>query len=235
MARLVSKYRFIFIVLLLMGHTFSAPGDGDPLTSPHPDYDLIGLRPDGFNVRVNGLGFFSDGRLAIATWNDFKFNSEVYIVEGGALQSGNPADVGYLDIIRYAEGLREIGGLHVINDSLYITQKHQITLLIDANGNEQFDDNDQERMPISDCDEKWGVWNASVADPHCPNAYVAGPMDKNLEFAISSAYKPETDKFYVGLPTVWEPNREMAPERSCVIELDRQTGTSISRKESTME
>jgi hypothetical protein len=204
---------------------FSQPGDGSSLTQPHPDYDLINLRPEGFDVRVNGMDYFSDGRLAIATWNNFKFNSDVYIVEGGALESGDPADVSSLVIKKYAENMREIGGLHIVNDSVYVLQKHQLTLLIDANGNELFDDNAQERMPLSDCDEKWGVWNSSVDDPNCPGAYVAGAQDKNLEFAISLAYNHQTDKFFVGLPTAWGPEREAAPERGCVIEVDRQEGT----------
>ena len=56
------------------------PGDGRALEAVHPGYDLVALRPDGFEPQVGALAFLPDGRLAlVATWD---VDGAVWILDG---------------------------------------------------------------------------------------------------------------------------------------------------------
>ena len=45
------------------------PGDGLPLDGVNPAYDLINLRPAGFEPKVTGLEWMGDD-LLVLTWGD---------------------------------------------------------------------------------------------------------------------------------------------------------------------
>jgi cytochrome c len=109
----------------------NSPGDGLPLPGVHPSFALETIRPEGFAPRVGGLGFLSDGRLAVASWDP---HGGVYLVDG-LLDEDEPPSVK-----RIAAGLAEPLGLAVVEDEIYVLQKPELTRLVDRDGDEQIDE-----------------------------------------------------------------------------------------------
>lgn len=107
-------------------------GDGVPVKSVHPSYDLSQARPEIFLPKVGGMDFLSDGRLVVSTWDAA---GAVYIVEGA--NTGDPAA---MTAKKIAEGLAEPLGLKVVDDQIYVLQKQELTKLIDHNGDEVIDE-----------------------------------------------------------------------------------------------
>ena len=58
------------------------------------------------------MDFFSDGRLAISTWDA---EGAVYVLDG--VTSGDPSKISYTKV---ATGLAEPLGLKVVNDTIYV-------------------------------------------------------------------------------------------------------------------
>ncbi len=113
-----------------------SPGDGLPLTGVHPGYTLTNLRPTGFQPQVSAMDWFPDGRLAIATWGGGETTAgEVYILSG-VTGSTSPSQVTYKKI---ATGLREPMGLKIVDGTIYVSQKHELTELNDTNGDGTID------------------------------------------------------------------------------------------------
>jgi hypothetical protein len=104
------------------------PGDGLPVEGVHPNYDLANLRPDGFEPMVTGLDFFSDESLALLTWGGEGDLGEVYVVDQ-VTGDTDPEDVTYTKV---ATGLKEPMGIKVVDDAIFVTEKHQLTELVDA-------------------------------------------------------------------------------------------------------
>lgn len=107
-------------------------GDGTRLIDVHPSYDLTQARPDGFTPKVGGMDFLSDGRLVISTWDA---EGAVYLVEG--VQTGDPSQ---MTTKKIASGLAEPLGLKVVDDTIFIMQKQELTKLIDHDGDELIDE-----------------------------------------------------------------------------------------------
>jgi cytochrome c len=99
------------------------PGDGLPLESVHPSYDLMTVRPEGFEPKVGGMDWLSDGRLVISTWDPIGC---VYILDG---VRGD--DRSKITVKRFASGLAEPLGVCVVNDRIFVLQKQELTELID--------------------------------------------------------------------------------------------------------
>lgn len=115
---------------------FDTPGDGLPLTAVHPGYDLTDLRPPGFEPQVTGIAWRPDDKLVISTWGGSNtVAGEVYLVENVTGRTG-PAGVTYRKL---ADGLREPMGIAVVDDMVYVSQKHELTELRDTNGDEVLD------------------------------------------------------------------------------------------------
>lgn len=108
------------------------PGDASPLDAVHPSFDLYQARPDEFQPRVGGIDFYSDGRMAVCTWDSL---GPVYVVENW--QSGDPTQ---MTVKRIAAGLAEPLGLKIVDDELYILQKQELTKLIDHDGDQVIDE-----------------------------------------------------------------------------------------------
>lgn len=102
-----------------------SPGDSLALDAVHPSFDLATVRPDGFKPRVGGMDFLPDGRLVVCTWDSI---GAVYVVDG--VQNN---DRSKLTVKRIATGLAEPLGLKVVNNEIYVLQKHELTKLIDIN------------------------------------------------------------------------------------------------------
>ena len=108
------------------------PGDGTRLAGVHPAYDLSQARPNGFTPKVGGMDFLSDGRLVISTWDA---EGAVYILDG--VQTGDPARI---TTKKVAVGLAEPLGLKVVDDTIFVMQKQELTQLIDHDGDEITDE-----------------------------------------------------------------------------------------------
>ncbi len=117
------------------------PGDKASLTSMHPSFDLHQAKPEGFEPKVGGLDFMSNGDVVISTWDP---SGSVYLLKN---TTGNQADI---TVKKIASGFAEPLGLKVVDDIIYIMQKQELTKLIDNDGDEIIDEY------ITLCDD-WGV------------------------------------------------------------------------------
>lgn len=107
------------------------PGFGAEVEGVHPSYDLTTLHRPDFQPRVGGLAFLPDGRLLVTTWDTI---GGVYVLD--RLATGNAGDV---RIKRIASGLAEPLGITVVNGQIYVLQKHELTRLIDLDGDDVID------------------------------------------------------------------------------------------------
>ncbi|MEN8161837.1 MAG: hypothetical protein ABFS41_17335, partial [Myxococcota bacterium] len=153
----------------------------------HPSFDLETVRPPDWEPRVGGLGVLPDGRVAVATWD----------AEGGVHLVDRDRNVR-----RIAAGLLEPLGLAVVDGEIYVLQKHELTRLVDEDGDERID----RYETVSD------QWRCS-ANFH--------------EFAFGLVH--DGDAFYANLATAVEPggasSREQAPGRGAVVRIDPHDGS----------
>ncbi|MDX2245271.1 MAG: cytochrome C [Bacteroidia bacterium] len=105
-----------------------SPGFGAPLESVHPAYDVTTIHPENFKPRVGGLAFLPDGRLLVTTWDSV---GGVYILEG--VETGDSSKI---TVKRFAEGLSEPLGITVVEGEIFVLQKHELTQLIDEDGDD---------------------------------------------------------------------------------------------------
>ncbi|WP_435858019.1 family 16 glycoside hydrolase [Streptomyces umbrinus] len=114
-----------------------SPGDGLPLTSVRPDLTLTDLRPDGFEPQVTGMDWLPDGRLAISTWGGSdNVAGEVYLLDNVT----GPTSQDKVTFKKVASGLREPMGIKYVDGSLYVSQKHELTRLVDRNRDDVADE-----------------------------------------------------------------------------------------------
>ncbi|MFK5973980.1 MAG: c-type cytochrome [Flavobacteriaceae bacterium] len=102
------------------------PGFGIALDGLHPSYDISTLRNNNFKPKVGGLAFLPDGKLLVTTWNQM---GEVYLLDG--VEKGNSEQI---TIKRIASGLAEPLGIEVVDGEIFVLQKHELTQLIDLDG-----------------------------------------------------------------------------------------------------
>ncbi|MFD8430694.1 family 16 glycoside hydrolase [Streptomyces coelicoflavus] len=113
------------------------PGDGLPLTSVRPDLDLTDLRPEGFEPQVTGMDWLPDGRLAISTWGGTdNVAGEVYLLDNVTGETSRDQ----VTVEKVASGLREPMGIKYVDGSLYVSQKHELTRLVDSDGDDVTDE-----------------------------------------------------------------------------------------------
>jgi PKD repeat protein len=114
-----------------------SPGDGLPLDGVNPAYDLVNLRPAGFEPKVTGLEWMGDD-LLVLTWGDDDGDPSSVTAAGevwrltGVKSADDPTDVVATKI---AEDLREPMGIKVVDGDIYISEKHQLSKLVDADAN----------------------------------------------------------------------------------------------------
>ena len=110
----------------------ATPGHGQPLEAVHPSYDLTTLHGGDFRPKVGGLAFLPDGRLLFTTWDT---EGGVYILDG--FQEGDSTKI---SAKRIAAGLHEPLGIEVVDGNIFVVQKHELTQLIDLNGDDVIDE-----------------------------------------------------------------------------------------------
>ncbi|MBX2843593.1 MAG: glycosyl hydrolase [Flammeovirgaceae bacterium] len=169
------------------------PGDGSALVDVHPSFDLTQARPNDFHPKIGGMDFLSDGRIVVSTWDSL---GPVYIVDG--VQTGDPAQMSYKMV---ASGLAEPLGLKVVDDTIFVMQKQELTKLIDLDGDEIID-------VYETVSNNWRV----SANFH--------------EFGFGLAYKD--GYFYATLATAIQPGgastQPQIPDRGKVVKISRSTG-----------
>ncbi|MDT0266604.1 PA14 domain-containing protein [Streptomyces sp. DSM 44915] len=174
------------------------PGDGLPLDAVHPNYDLTDLRPAGFEPQVSALDWLPDDRLAVATWGGTdNVAGEVYLLDNVTGATG-PDQVTHT---RIAEGLNEPMGLAWADGALYVSEKHQLTRLVDTDGDE-----------VTDIYETVAEW------PYGGNFH---------EFAFGLLHADGS--FYLNLSVAIDlggatTDPQPAPDRGTTIRVDQETG-----------
>lgn len=178
---------------LPMASVSKIPGDQSPLTKVHPAFDLAQARPDDFQPMVGGIDFLKNGNMVVSSWNKL---GAIYIIENA--QSGDPKKMKAKLI---ATGLAEPLGVKVVDDTIYVMQKQEMTKLIDLNGDGIID----EYRTL--CDD----WKVS-ANFH--------------EFGFGLEYKD--GYFYAALATAIQPGgastNPQIQDRGKVIKVEKKTG-----------
>lgn len=108
------------------------PGFGASLEGVHPSYDLQTIHNQEFQPRVGGLAFLPDGRMLVTTWDSV---GGMYLMDG--VETGDPAKI---SVKRIAAGLAEPLGIEVVDGEIYVLQKHELTKLIDLDGDDVIDE-----------------------------------------------------------------------------------------------
>ena len=107
------------------------PGLGAKLVSVHPGYRLTNIRPNEMEMPVGGLGMLSDGRLVVARFEarSLKAPSPTEEPNGEMWLISNPDsdDPEAVKGEKIAEGLYEPSGVYVINDSIYVSQRSELS------------------------------------------------------------------------------------------------------------
>lgn len=170
------------------GRSPASPGHGAPLEGVHPSYTLETLHSDAFKPRVGGMDFLPDGRLLVSTWDSI---GGLYVLDG--ILEGDAAPV---SVKRIASGLAEPLGVKVVDGEVFVLQKHELTQLIDHDGDDLMD----EYRVV--CDD-WGV------------------RDDFHEFAFGLVYKE--DHFYITLSMAMRlmANERQLADRGRTLKIDR--------------
>lgn len=108
------------------------PGHGASLEGVHPSYDIQTIHKADFNPKVGGLAFLPDGRLLVTTWDVV---GGVYLLDG--VETG---DTTQITVKRIASGLAEPLGIEVVDGEIYVLQKHELTHLVDVDGDDIIDE-----------------------------------------------------------------------------------------------
>ncbi|MCF6376585.1 DUF1080 domain-containing protein [Nocardioides KLBMP 9356] len=180
-------------------------GDGLQLDGVNPAYDLVNLRPDGFEPQVTGLEWDGDD-LLVLTWggngNDQGNVSlgELYRLEG-VKAATSPADV---TRTRIASGLKEPQGIKVVDGRIYVSEKTGLIELLDADSDGVYEGHDD---------------------------IATYPFDGNFhEFGFGMLYDEATDQFHLNLSvSINLGGATTVPQgsynRGTHITVDRQDGT----------
>ena len=118
--------------IALGGARSGIPGDGTPLSSVHPSFTLSQARPETFLPKVAGMDFLSDGRMVVSTWDAM---GGVYLLDN--VESGDPKKI---KIKLIAKGLAEPLGVKVVDDTIFVLQKQELTKLVDLDGDDIIDE-----------------------------------------------------------------------------------------------
>lgn len=121
MLPVASAFFLTSALALAMPFSHNATGEEDRL---HPGFDLMPIRPKGFEPKVSGMEFLPGGRLAIATWHP----NELWILSGydGPLKA--------MKAVRAQAGFKELMGLCVLGDTIFAADQDSIYVLRDRDG-----------------------------------------------------------------------------------------------------
>ncbi len=109
------------------------PGDRQNETAINPAYSVQRIRPAALSWPIGGMDWLSDGRMVVTSWRD---PYGVFILSN-AITGANPTTA---TVTEFATGLVEALGVKVVNDSIYVLEKDQLTLVLDNNGDGKADE-----------------------------------------------------------------------------------------------
>jgi glucose/arabinose dehydrogenase len=115
----------------------SRPGDAWPVDGVHPGWALTTLHPPDFSPTVSALAFAPDGKLLVATFDppDGKSPLPDPRVTGAVYRLDPSTDrVPHAVFTRIADQLIDPQGMCVQDGRLYVTQREEMTELLDKDG-----------------------------------------------------------------------------------------------------
>ncbi|MDZ7934298.1 MAG: plastocyanin/azurin family copper-binding protein [Emticicia sp.] len=129
----------IFTAFLILGFS-GAFAQNRPLVE-EDFYRIVTLPvPEGVKLEVGGLAVMPDGRLGVSTRR-----GDVWVVSNPYMKNGTPPTYK-----RFASGLHESLGLAYIKGNLWATQRGEVTILKDNDGNETADEYEAfQKFPLS--------------------------------------------------------------------------------------
>ncbi len=101
------------------------PGNKTPVNGVHPAFTLSQARPNDFKPMTGGIDFMKDGSMIVSTWDK---DGAIWKITNA--QSGDPAK---MIATKIAFGLAEPLGVKVVDDTIYVMQKQEMTKLVDNN------------------------------------------------------------------------------------------------------
>ncbi|GHD03387.1 family 16 glycoside hydrolase [Zhihengliuella salsuginis] len=180
-------------------------GDGLGLDAVHPSFELMDLRPEGFEPMVSGMDWTEDGDLAVLTsgsvspvgWVEDPEPGEIFLLDN-ATGDTDPADI---TPTKVATDLFNPMGIAVIDDSIFVSERDGLIELTDPDGDGFYDD----RSTLAE-------W----------------PFGETFhEFAFGLLHDEES--FYVNLSVAIDfggatSNPQPASDRGTAIKIDRESG-----------
>ncbi len=129
----------ILVLFLILGN-LGAYAQNRPLVE-EDFYRIVTLPvPEGIKLEVGGLAVMPDGRLGVSTRR-----GDVWVVSNPYMKNGTPPTYK-----RFASGLHESLGLAYIKGNLWATQRGEVTILKDNNGDEIADEYEAfQKFPLS--------------------------------------------------------------------------------------
>lgn len=129
---------------VLDGREAYRPGDGMPLDRVHPGFVVEAIRPEGFEPPVGGMAFLPDGRLVLSTFTPknngelrLETNGSLWVMDGVVGGVGGSAETA--TVTKIADGFHDPCGVAVVDGSIYVAHRDDITRLWDADGDGVFE------------------------------------------------------------------------------------------------
>jgi len=119
----------INILLLIIGLVITVEGQTQSTKTPTEDdyYKILTLpAPEGVLLEVGGVTTLPDGRIAVCTRR-----GDVWLIENAEMQFGNSPRYSL-----FASGLHEPLGIAYKENAIYVTQRGELTKLVDKNGDD---------------------------------------------------------------------------------------------------
>jgi mono/diheme cytochrome c family protein len=107
----------------------SLPGFGAKLSALHPALSALSLRDEALTLRISGMKMRGENELIFTTWD-----GDLYSLDLAAIPKTGPPPYR-----RIARGLSEPMGLAVSNGRIFVTEKNQVTELLDKDGDGMFE------------------------------------------------------------------------------------------------
>ncbi len=169
----------------------------------HPGFDLVNLRPgvgtpsEFKPVGIGGMAFLPSGDLAICTWGGSQRSEGELWRLSGVVDAKNPSGV---VPVKLAEGFREPLGLRLVDGTLYLLQKNQLTRVVDDTKTGNYTG----KVTLQNVYDKWDYEDGNHHD-----------------FSFGFLYKDSAFYFNTGI----HPPRKNGPDRGALLKVDLKTKT----------
>lgn len=107
----------------------ATPGFGEKLNALHPALEYLDLATPDLTLRISGMALRSPTELLFTTWE-----GDLYSLDLDTLSSEPPPPIRHI-----AQGLSEPMGLATTNDRIFVTEKNEVTELLDHDNDGLFE------------------------------------------------------------------------------------------------